>query len=86
MYNDNQRLALKFRGKEIGTYQPDFIIDNKIIIELKSALTMPKVFEKQLYYYLRGTSYKIGYLVNFGSDKLDIRRRIYESARQGQAL
>ncbi|NQU19213.1 hypothetical protein HQ550_03555 [bacterium] len=38
---------------------------------------MPKVFEKQLYSYLKATKYKIGILVNFGGDKIDIRRRIY---------
>ena len=42
---------------------------------------MPKVFEEQLYTYLKGTKYKLGYLVNFGGDKIDIRRRIYDSAR-----
>ena len=42
---------------------------------------MPNVFEKQLYYYLRGTEYKLGYLVNFGTEKLDMRRRIYDTAR-----
>lgn len=42
---------------------------------------MPKVFETQLYYYLKGTDYKLGFLVNFGADRLDIRRRVYETAR-----
>lgn len=38
---------------------------------------MPKVYEKQLYSYLKATKYKIGILVNFGSDDLEIKRRIY---------
>ena len=80
-YEDKKRLKIKFKGKDIGIYEPDFIIDNKIIIEIKSLLNMPKVFEKQLYYYLRGTNYNVGYLVNFGNEKLDIRRRVYETAR-----
>ncbi len=80
-YKEKRRLRIKFKGKEIGIYEPDFIIEDKIIIEIKSVLNMPKVFEKQLYYYLRGTDYKIGYLVNFGNENIDIRRRIYESAR-----
>lgn len=79
---ENKRLKIIFRTKEIGIYEPDFVIEDKIIIEIKSVLNMPKVFEKQLYYYLRGTDYKIGYLVNFGNEKLDIRRRVYESVRK----
>ena len=55
--------------------------DEKIIIEIKSVLNMPKAFENQLYYYLRGSNYKLGYLVNFGNEHIDIRRRIYEKGR-----
>jgi len=65
----------------------DFIVWNKIIIEFKSAtFLLPvfekqlsfllPVFEKQLRYYLKGSGYKLGFLVNFGSDKIQIIRRI----------
>ena len=80
-FKANKRLKIIFKGKEVGVYEPDFIVEDKIIIEIKSVLNMPKVFEKQLYYYLRGTEYKLGYLVNFGNEKLDIRRRVYETVR-----
>jgi len=82
-YKENKRIKIKFKDREVGVYEPDFVVDDKIIIEIKSVLNMPKVFEKQLYYYLRGTSYKVGYLVNFGNENIDIRRRIYDSARTG---
>ena len=80
-FNDKKRLKVKYKGQEIGIYEPDFIIEDKIIVEIKSLLQMPNVFEKQLYYYLRGTEYKLGYLVNFGTERLDIRRRVYDTAR-----
>ena len=80
-FRDKPRLKIQFRGENIGIYEPDFIVEDKMIVEIKSLLNLPKVFEKQLYYYLRGTEYKLGYLVNFGNEKLDIRRRVYESAR-----
>ena len=75
------RIKIIFRGKNVGIYEPDFIIEDKIIVEIKSLTKIPKVFEKQLYYYLRGTKYKVGYLVNFGDEKINIRRRVYELAR-----
>ena len=84
-YEEKKRLKIKFRGKNVGIYEPDFIIDDKIIIEIKSVLNMPKVFENQLYYYLRGTTYKVGYLVNFGNEHIDIRRRIYDEIRKVSA-
>lgn len=80
-FNDRKRLKVKYKGREIGICEPDFIIEDKIIVEIKSLLQLPKVFEKQLYYYLRGTDYKLGYLVNFGAEKLDIWRRVYDTAR-----
>ncbi len=81
-FSEKKRLKVRYKKQEdIGIYEPDFIIEDKIIVEIKSLLNMPSVFEKELYYYLRGTEYKLGYLVNFGLEKLDIRRRIYDSAR-----
>lgn len=75
-YETKKRIKIDYKGEIVGIYEPDFIIDNKIIVELKSVLLMPKVYEKQLFYYLKGAGYRLGYLVNFGSEKIDIRRRI----------
>ena len=74
--DSKKRLKIEYEGKELGYYQPDFIIEDKVIIEIKSVLVMPKVFEKQLFYYLRASNYRLGYLVNFGADKIEIKRRI----------
>jgi len=70
-------LPVLYGGKKVGNYKPDFIIENKIIIEIKAVPIMPKDYETQLTYYLKGTNYKLGFLINFGSKKLDIRRRIW---------
>lgn len=78
---DKKRLIITYKDEKVGIYEPDFIIDEKVIIEIKSVLAMPKIFETQLYYYLKGSEYKLGFLVNFGAEKLDIRRRVYEIAR-----
>lgn len=78
---DKKRLSITYKNEQVGIYEPDFIIDEKVLIEIKSVLVMPKIFETQIYYYLKGTEYKLGFLVNFGAEKLDIRRRVYETAR-----
>lgn len=80
-FEEKKRLTVTYKGEKVGIYEPDFIIDEKVLVEIKSLLAMPKIFETQLYYYLRGSEYKLGFLVNFGADKLDIRRRVYETAR-----
>lgn len=70
-------LPVIYEDKKIGVYKPDFVIENKIIVEIKAVPIMSKSFEAQLTYYLKGTNYKLGFIINFGSAKLDIRRRIH---------
>ena len=69
-------------GKKVGIYRPDFVVENKIIIEIKSSRFTSKVDEKQLYYYLRNSGYEIGFLVNFSTPKLYIKRIIYTNNRK----
>jgi GxxExxY protein len=69
-------------GAKIGSYQPDFIVDDKIIVEIKAQRLLPKVNIDQLYNYLRNSKYELGYLVNFASDKLNIKRVIYTNDRK----
>lgn len=77
-----RRLAVTYKEEKVGIYEPDFIIDEKVLVEVKSVPNTLRIFETQLYYYLKGTDYKLGFLVNFGGEKLDIRRRIYDTARK----
>ena len=53
----------------------DLIIDNKLILELKSVVEYRKLFEKQLLTYLRLMNCEMGYVINFNSD--NIRDSIY---------
>ena len=64
-------------GKQLGWYQPDFLVDDKIIVELKSTEFPIKRFEEQVEQYLRTSQYKIAYLINFGIKPLHFRRFIF---------
>ena len=60
--------ALPVIWKEIKLdlgFKPDMIIENKVIIELKSVETVAPVHYKQLLTYLRLTGLKLGLLINF---------------------
>lgn len=74
-HKEEPRLEIKYDG--LGVYVPDFLIDDKVIIEMKSVEFLPKEAEKQPVYYLKGTSYRLGFLVNFGASKLEIKRKIW---------
>ncbi len=69
-------------GKVIGNYRVDFLIDGKIIIEVKAVDLIPKNFMDQLYSYLRNSQYELGYFVNFKSPRLYIKRIIYTNDRK----
>ena len=64
-------------GKNIGSYRPDFIIENKIILEVKAVDIIPKNFIDQIYSYLRVSNFELGIFVNFRSTNLYIKRIIY---------
>jgi len=80
-FENKKRLPIFYKDEQVGIYEPDFVVEDKVLIEVKAVPEMPAIYETQLFYYLRGTDLKLGFLVNFGGDKLDIRRRIYDQAR-----
>ena len=69
-------------GKKVGSYKPDFIVDNKIVVELKSSRFTIIQDEKQLYHYLRNSKYELGYLVNFSTPRLFLKRIIYTNDKK----
>lgn len=69
-------------GKVMGTYQPDLLVESKIVIELKSSRFTTKTDEKQLYHYLRNSKYELGYLINFSTPKLYMKRIVYSNDRK----
>ncbi len=78
---EKKRTVIVYKEEKVGIYAPDFVVEEKVLVEIKSTPSMPKIFETQLYYYLKGTEYRLGFLVNFGDAQLDIRRRIYDEKR-----
>jgi GxxExxY protein len=69
-------------AKTLGAYVPDFLVENKVIVEIKSSEFTTKRDIDQQRAYLRASIYEIAYLVNFGTGKLDIRRSIYTNDRK----
>lgn len=68
--------------KVVGIYKPDLVVDNKVLIEVKSSRITTRQDEKQLYFYLRNSVYELGYLVNFSTPRLYIKRIVYSNQRK----
>lgn len=59
-----------YKEKIIGEYRVDLIVENLIIIEVKSVERFDPIFEAQLLTYLKVTGKKIGLLINFNTKLL----------------
>jgi GxxExxY protein len=65
------RVPIKYKGIVLNTeFRLDLLVENQVIIELKSVEEMKKVFSKQLLTYLRLMNKKVGILVNFNTDDI----------------
>jgi len=69
-------------GKYIGLYRPDFIVDEKIIVETKAEKFVGRDEIKRIYDYLRNGEYELAYFINFASPKLFVSRIIYTNDRK----
>ncbi len=64
-------IPIIYDGKELSSeLRLDILVEDKVIIELKSVIEMRDVFFKQIQTYLRLTGLKLGILVNFTTDNL----------------
>jgi GxxExxY protein len=56
-----------YRDKKIGEYRLNLLVENAVIVEIKSVERFDPVFEAQVLTYLRVTGKRVGLLVNFNS-------------------
>lgn len=57
-------------------YTPDFIVKNCVIVEIKATSGLTGNDEAQLLNYLHATKKRVGLLLNFGKERIEITRRI----------
>ena len=67
-------VQLTFKDKKIGSYFLDFLIDDKIIVELKTRFRLGYIHVKQVISYLKTTGHKLAILVYFTHDGVKYRR------------
>ncbi len=70
-----------FRGKKIGQYFADMVVDNTVLLELKAARSLESAHEAQLLHYLRATEIEVGLLLNFGL-RPQFRRLLFDNDRK----
>lgn len=65
-FEQQKGVPVEYKGVRVECgYRFDFLIDNRVIVELKAVETMHPVFEAQVLTYLRHTGCRVGLLINF---------------------
>lgn len=73
-------------GTLIGEYFADLLIEDRLIVELKTAKTLAPEHEAQVIGYLKSTHLEHGLLINFGSYRFEIRKFAWsEETRRSKA-
>jgi GxxExxY protein len=70
-------IKVQFKGVIVGDYAADLFVADRIIVELKTDAEYQSIHEAQLLNELRGTQVKLGYLINFGRERVEYKRMVF---------
>ena len=69
-------IPVYFEDELVGDFVADLIVENRVILELKSVASLLAAHEAQLVNYLTATKIPVGLLINFGPKSLEVKRRV----------
>lgn len=75
------KLPVFFRGEQVGDFIADFLVEGRVILELKAADEVSKTHEAQLLNYLKASLIEVGLLLNFGP-KPRLKRLAFSNERK----
>jgi len=67
-------MPIHYKGQNVGTRRADFLVEDKIIVELKALIGLEDVHLAQALNYLEAYNLEIGLLINFGAKSLQFKR------------
>jgi len=70
-----KKLKVRYDGQIVGDFSTDLLVNNEIIIELKSVESLSKAHEVQLVNYLNGLQKEVGLLINFSPSGVQVKRK-----------
>jgi GxxExxY protein len=75
-FTQQVRLPVRHKDVLVGEYIADFMIENKLIVEIKAVSNFNSQHQAQAMHYLAATGYRLALLLNFGTGSLQHRRVI----------
>ena len=74
-------LKVFYKDNVVNEYFADILVENRVIIELKTIERIERIHEAQVLNYLKATGLKVGLLVNFKHQRADIKRLVLDLPR-----
>jgi len=68
-------ISVKYDGQIVGAFAADLLVNDSVIVEVKAIQALAKPHELQLVNYLTATGLNEGLLLNFGSDRLEFKKK-----------
>jgi len=76
IFYEQVRLPITYKGELMGEYVADFIVESKIILEIRSVSKLNASHQAQALHYLAATGNRLALLLNFGTPSLEYKRVI----------
>ena len=73
-FERQKTITVHYKERIVGTHRLDFIVDDKIVLELKAVSSLTDVFKQQTLSYLKATGLRLGILINFGRSRVEYIR------------
>jgi GxxExxY protein len=77
-FETQKKITVFYENEVVGDFTADLIVEDLVIIELKSVKRIVQAYEIQLVNYLVATKKPIGLIINFGESKAEIKRKVRE--------
>ena len=74
--NQQYGITVYYDGVVVGVYAADLLVENTVLVEMKTVKTLDEVHGAQCLNYLVATGFQICLLLNFGPPRLEIRRLV----------
>ena len=74
--DQQKRIKVLYQGVIVGDFFADLLVEEKVLVELKTVRNLEDVHTAQCLNYLRATNLRICLLINFGKPKVEIKRVI----------
>ena len=69
-------ITVHYDGQVVGEFFADLLVEDVVIVELKSVRRLAEKHEVQLVNYLVATGKEVGLLLNFGEEKVEVKRKV----------